>query len=73
MAEAIPIRDQEATTVANRLVDRVISILGVPMEIHSDQGSNFESQVFKERCKLLGFIKFAITCLNVVIFSYCIL
>jgi hypothetical protein len=53
-SEAIPIRDQEAITVANKLVDRVISILGVPMEIHSDQGSNFESQVFKEMCKPLG-------------------
>jgi transposase InsO family protein len=27
------------------------------MEIHSDQGSNFESQVFKEMCKLLGLHK----------------
>jgi hypothetical protein len=41
-SEAILIRDQEAITVANKLVDRVISILDVPMEIHSDQGSNFE-------------------------------
>jgi transposase InsO family protein len=63
-AEAIPIRDQEATTVANKLVDRVISILGVPMEIHSDQGSNFESQVFKEMCKLLGLHKTRTTSLR---------
>jgi hypothetical protein len=34
-AEAIPIRDQEATTVANKLVDRVISILGVPLDTPS--------------------------------------
>ena len=53
-SDAIPIRYQEATTVANKMVDIVISTLGVPMEIHSDQGSNFESQVFKEMCKLLG-------------------
>jgi hypothetical protein len=44
-SEAIPIRDQEAITVANKLVDRVISILGVFMEIHSHQYSNFELQV----------------------------
>ncbi|CAC5416679.1 unnamed protein product [Mytilus coruscus] len=56
-ADAIPIRDQEATAVANKLVERVITILGVPMEIHSDQGSNFESNVFREMCKLLGLHK----------------
>ena len=63
-SEAIPIRDQEAITVANKLVDRVISILDVPMEIHSDQGSNFESQVFKEMCKLLGLHKTRTTSLR---------
>ncbi|CAC5421299.1 unnamed protein product [Mytilus coruscus] len=56
-ADAIPIRDQEATTVANKLVERVITILGVPKEIHSDQGANFESNVFREMCKLLGLHK----------------
>ena len=35
-------------SIANKLVDRVISILGVPMESQSDQGSKFESQVLKE-------------------------
>lgn len=63
-SEAIPIKDQEAIAVANKLVDRVISILGVPMEIHSDQGSNFESQVFKEMCKLLGLHKTRTTSLR---------
>lgn len=53
----IPIRDQEANTVANKLVERVITILGVPMEIHSDQGSNFEPNIFREMCKLLGLHK----------------
>ena len=35
------------------IVDRFISIMGVPMMIHSDQGSNFESKVFREMCNLL--------------------
>ena len=26
---------------------------GCPQEIHSDQGSQFESQIFQEMCKLL--------------------
>jgi transposase InsO family protein len=34
------------------------------MEIHSDQGSNFESQVFKEMCKLLGLHKTRTTSLR---------
>jgi transposase InsO family protein len=54
----------EAITVANKLVDRVISILGVPMEIHSDQSSNFKSKVFKEICKLLGLHKTRTTSLR---------
>ena len=55
--DAIPIRDQEATTVAQKLVEHFIVIFGVPMEIHSDQGSNFESKVFREMCKILGLHK----------------
>ena len=45
--------------MASKLVDRLISILGVPMQIHSDQGSNFESKVFKEMCNtgILGIDK----------------
>jgi transposase InsO family protein len=42
---------------SSKLVDRFISILGVPMQIHSDQGSNFESKVFKEMCNILGIEK----------------
>lgn len=55
--EAIPLRNQEATTVASKLVERIISVFGVPLSIHSDQGSNFESEVFQELCKLLGITK----------------
>lgn len=55
--DAIPLRNQEATTVPKKLVERNVSIFGVPLCIHSDQGSNFESDVFRELCKLLGFTK----------------
>ncbi|CAG2217472.1 unnamed protein product [Mytilus edulis] len=55
--EAIPIQDREATTVANKLIERIVTIFGVPMEIHSDRGSNFESNVFAETCKILGINK----------------
>jgi hypothetical protein len=50
--EAVPIRDQEAATVASALIGRFISVFGVPREIHSVQGTNFESGLFKEMCEL---------------------
>lgn len=47
--QAIPMRNQKATTTAQKLVERVITIFVVPMELHSDQGP-FESEVFRETC-----------------------
>ena len=55
--EAVPIPDQEAATVASALIDRFISVFGVPKEIHSDQGTNFESVLFHEICDLLNMEK----------------
>ncbi|VDI23711.1 Hypothetical predicted protein [Mytilus galloprovincialis] len=55
--EAIPIPDTEAVTVARKFVERIVTIFGVPLSIHSDQGSNFESNVFKEMCIILGIHK----------------
>ena len=34
-----------------------VSVFGVPMQLHSDQGFNFESQVFQEVCNILGIQK----------------
>jgi transposase InsO family protein len=55
--EAYAIKDMEAKTVADVLVNEFISRLGVPMVIHSDQGRNFESALFKQVCHLLGIKK----------------
>ena len=55
--DAIPMRNQKAITIAQKLVDRVVTIFGVPMELHSDQGPSFESNVFQEMCKILGIHK----------------
>lgn len=50
---AIAIRNQEAQTVARSFVDKFITIFGVPMQVHTDQGANFESRLFRELCKIL--------------------
>ena len=55
--EAYPIRDQSAETVARVLVHEFFSRSGVPLELHSDQGSNYGSELFKEVCKLLEIYK----------------
>ena len=41
--EAFALPNQQATTVAEVLVDQFFCRFGVPMELHSDQGRNFES------------------------------
>ena len=54
---AVPIPNQETTTIANAVIVYVISVFGVPKEIYTDQGRNFESKLFKELCDLLGIQK----------------
>lgn len=44
--EAYALPDQEPETVADALVEGMISRFGVPDVIHSDQGCNFESRLF---------------------------
>lgn len=55
--EAYPLPNQEATTVARTIVNEFVCRYGVPLELHSDQGRNFESAVFREMCCLLGIKK----------------
>ena len=50
--EAIPIPNQEASTVAESGVNKFICVFGVPLQIHTDQGTNFESKLFQEICRL---------------------
>ena len=51
--EIFPLRNIEAETVAETMFRGWIKRYGCPQEIHSDQGSQFESQIFQEMCKLL--------------------
>ena len=45
--EAVPLPDQTASTTANALLQHWICRFGCPYSIHSDQGQNFESKIFK--------------------------
>ena len=55
--EAFPIPDQEATTVAAKLVDEVYCRFSPPEQLHSDQGRQFESNLITETCKILRISK----------------
>lgn len=55
--EVFAIPNQEASTVAEKLVHEVFCRYGTPLEIHSDQGRNFESQLFQETCRIMGIHK----------------
>lgn len=55
--EAYAIPNQEARTVASRLVDEFVCRFGAPETLHSDQGRNFESKLMQEMCILLGIRK----------------
>ena len=55
--EAYPIRNQEAVTVAQKLVDEFFCRFSTPEQLHSDQESQFESRLISEICKLLNIHK----------------
>ena len=55
--EALPMPNMEACTVAKTLVENVLCRFGIPQKIHSDQGRQFESNLFQEMCKILGIEK----------------
>jgi len=59
---AIP--NQETSTVAVVLVSNFFCRFGVPMELHSDQGQNFESRLLWEVLDLLGVHKTRTTLLH---------
>ena len=50
-AEAFPVRNHTAPTVAKVLVEQVFCRFGVPKRVLTDLGSEFQSQLFQEMCK----------------------
>lgn len=53
--EAIPISDITAVTVAAAFLDIWVSRFGVPLYVVTDRGAQFESDLFKELAKMIGF------------------
>ncbi|CAH1253110.1 RTL1 [Branchiostoma lanceolatum] len=55
--EAVALPDQKATTVVRALIDTWITRFGVPYQLHSDQGRDFDSQIVHTLCQELGIKK----------------
>ena len=55
--EAYALADQEATTVSRVFLNEFVSWYGVPDVLHTDQGANFESNLFKELFQMLNIKK----------------
>ena len=51
--EAVALPNQEAKTVADAFVKEFVCRFGVPRRLFTDQGTNLQSALFKEVCKLL--------------------
>ena len=45
--------DQRSSTIADKLVFDLLSRYGCCLELHSDKGSNYQSELFREVCRLL--------------------
>ena len=55
--EAVPSTNIETATVAKALLSSVVLRHGTPQIVHSDQGRQFESELFAQLCRLLGLEK----------------
>ncbi|GFU16562.1 retrovirus-related Pol polyprotein from transposon 412 [Trichonephila clavipes] len=62
--EAYPISDQEASTVEEVLVQHWISRFGVLLQLHINQGRNFDSAVCERLCEILAIDKTRTTALH---------
>ena len=51
--ECVPLPDQSAEKIAISAIDKFFFRFGMPLSIHTDQGSNFVGNVFRSVCELL--------------------
>ena len=59
--EFIPLPCQEAEVTARAAINNFFTRFGCPLEIVTDQGRNFESELFKATCGVLGIHKLRTT------------
>jgi hypothetical protein len=52
--EAYAIPNQETSAVVEGLVSKFLRRSGVPLELHSDEGRNFESRLMQDFCNASG-------------------
>lgn len=60
-AEAVPIKDQSAETIAREIATNIICRHGAPERLLTDQGTNFVSEVMRSLCKMLKIKKIQTT------------
>jgi len=53
-ADALAIPDASAPTVARVLDENVFCYFGLPEQLHSDQGAQFQSQLLSDLCRVWG-------------------
>ncbi|MEW8545559.1 MAG: reverse transcriptase domain-containing protein [Candidatus Thiodiazotropha sp.] len=51
--EILPVPDMTAEVCASKILNEFISRWGCPLSIHSDQGRTYESEIFKQLCRML--------------------
>ena len=51
--EVFPVPNQTAVTCAHIILNEVICRYGCPLALHSDQGRNFNGEIFQELCETL--------------------
>ena len=56
-SQAFPLPNHTAKTVAEKFVTEWVALWGCPLSLHTDQGRDFESTLFKEMCTLLNIDK----------------
>ena len=55
--EMVPLRIQDAQTVARSFFETYVVRFGVPFVVHTDQGRNFDCSVMKSFCQLMDITK----------------
>ena len=56
-SQAVATKDQTARTTANAIISIFVNHYGMPAQLHSDQGANFEGKVIRQMCEVLGIKK----------------